>query len=98
MKSPAAVSATPSIEVREKSAVFPSPIALLYPVFHVGQDLMAFVTTFLAQTLLGTFDLHLVALGLLNAITALYTSHRFWHFAVRQYSIASSRVEPRATP
>jgi len=86
MNSPAAVSATPSIEVRG----FPSPIALLYPVFHVGEDLMAFVTAFLAQALLGTFDLHLVPLGLLIAITALYTSHRFWHFAVRQYTSASS--------
>jgi len=51
---------------------------------------VAFASTFPAQALLGTLDLRLVPLGLLIATTTLYASHRFWHFAVRQYTSASS--------
>jgi ABC-2 type transport system permease protein len=48
------------------------------------------VTTFPAEALLGTLDPLLAPLGHLLAGTALYASHRFWHFAVHHYTSASS--------
>jgi len=51
---------------------------------------VAFATTFPAQALLGTLDLRVVPPGVLLAAGALYTSHRFWHFAIRHYSSATS--------
>ena len=51
---------------------------------------VAFATTFPAQALLGTLDGRLVPVGLVLAAATLYASHRFWQFAVRHYTSASS--------
>jgi ABC-2 type transport system permease protein len=51
---------------------------------------VAFVTTFPAQTLLGGVDGQVIAAGVAGAAAALWASHRFWAFAVRHYSSASS--------
>ena len=51
---------------------------------------VAFATTFPAQALLGTADWHLLPLGILLSAGALLASNRFWHFALRHYSSATS--------
>jgi ABC-2 type transport system permease protein len=51
---------------------------------------IAFATTFPTQALLGTLDLRLVWVGPALAAVALYASHRFWLFAVRHYTSATS--------
>jgi ABC-2 type transport system permease protein len=51
---------------------------------------VAFATTFPAQALLGTADLHLLLAGLALATVALILTHLFWNYAVRYYSSASS--------
>ena len=51
---------------------------------------VAFSTTFPAQALLGTLDLRLVPIGPLLAAALLYGSHRFWGFALRHYTSATS--------
>lgn len=51
---------------------------------------IAFATTFPAQALLGRADPRMLAVGLLLAMLALYGAHRFWRFAIRHYSSASS--------
>ncbi|MDQ3699783.1 MAG: ABC-2 family transporter protein [Chloroflexota bacterium] len=51
---------------------------------------VAFATTFPAQALLGTADMRLLPVGVLLAGAALLATNRFWHYAVRYYSSASS--------
>lgn len=51
---------------------------------------VAFATTFPPQALLGEFDPHLLLVGFGLAATALLASNRFWNYAVRHYSSASS--------
>ena len=51
---------------------------------------VAFATTFPAQALLGTADLHLLLAGIALATVALILTHLFWNYAVRYYSSASS--------
>jgi ABC-2 type transport system permease protein len=51
---------------------------------------VAFATTFPAQALLGTADYRLLPVGLLLAAAALIATNRFWHYALRSYSSASS--------
>jgi ABC-2 type transport system permease protein len=51
---------------------------------------VAFATTFPAQALLGTADLHLLLAGIALATVALILTHLFWNHAVRYYSSASS--------
>lgn len=51
---------------------------------------VAFATTFPAQALLGEADARLLAVGAVLALLALLATNRFWRFAVRHYSSASS--------
>ncbi|HET6319189.1 MAG TPA: ABC-2 family transporter protein [Chloroflexota bacterium] len=51
---------------------------------------VAFATTFPAQALLGTLDLRLIPVAPAVAAATLYASHRFWHFALRHYTSATS--------
>lgn len=51
---------------------------------------VAFATTFPTQALLGEVNLWSVPVGITVACVALFASHRFWTFAVRRYSSASS--------
>lgn len=51
---------------------------------------VAFATTFPAQALLGRADYHFLPMGLLLSIAALIAATRFWYFAIRAYSSASS--------
>ena len=50
----------------------------------------AFATTFPAQALLGEADYRLLPLGVALSGAALWAANRFWHFALRRYSSASS--------
>ena len=49
---------------------------------------VAFVTTFPAQALLGEADLRLLPVGAALAAGALFTTNRFWRFALRHYPSA----------
>ena len=51
---------------------------------------VAFATTFPAQALLGEIDHRLLPAGIVLAALALVATHRFWTYAVRHYSSASS--------
>ena len=51
---------------------------------------VAFATSFPAEALLGRADLRLLPVGMLLAALALAASHRFWAFALRHYTSASS--------
>ncbi len=51
---------------------------------------VAFATTFPTQALLGTADQRLLLVGVGLAGLALLGTHRFWNYAVRHYSSASS--------
>lgn len=51
---------------------------------------VAFATTFPAQALLGTADLRFLPVGALLALASLAATNRFWRYAVRYYSSASS--------
>lgn len=51
---------------------------------------VAFATTFPAEALRGTADARLLPVGLALTALALWCTHRFWRFAVRHYSSASS--------
>jgi ABC-2 type transport system permease protein len=51
---------------------------------------IAFLTTFPAATLLGKLSLWHVAASVLIAAVLLIASHRFWNYAIRFYSSASS--------
>src|SRR4051812_855535 len=51
---------------------------------------VAFATTFPTQALLGQADPWLLVVGAGLSAAALYASHRFWNYAVRHYSSASS--------
>jgi ABC-2 type transport system permease protein len=51
---------------------------------------VAFAATFPAQALLGTADLRLLPAGILLAAFGLFVSNRFWRYAVRFYTSASS--------
>jgi ABC-2 type transport system permease protein len=51
---------------------------------------IAFVTTFPASALLGRLDSNTAWIGVILAIVFLIASSRFWSFAVRHYSSASS--------
>lgn len=50
----------------------------------------AFVATFPAQALLGRGSFSLILLGLVLAVVTFWFSQKFWHFALRHYSSASS--------
>jgi ABC-2 type transport system permease protein len=51
---------------------------------------IALITTVPAEVLLGKLTSTPIYLSLLLAVALLYISHRFWNFAVRHYSSASS--------
>jgi ABC-2 type transport system permease protein len=51
---------------------------------------VAFATTFPVDALLGRADLRLLLIGLLLAAFGLIATHKFWNYAVRHYSSASS--------
>jgi len=51
---------------------------------------IAFVTTFPASALLGRIDHATVAIGIAFAVGLFVISNRFWNFAIRHYSSASS--------
>ncbi|MBI5303301.1 MAG: ABC-2 family transporter protein [Chloroflexi bacterium] len=51
---------------------------------------IAFVTTFPASALLGRLDTTMTATGFAFALGLLIASNRFWNFALRHYSSASS--------
>ena len=51
---------------------------------------IAFVTTFPASALLGRIDQATVLIGIAFAVGLFVVSNRFWNFAVRHYSSASS--------
>ena len=51
---------------------------------------VAFATTFPTQALLGELDPRLLLAGVVLAALALMGTHRFWGYAVRHYSSASS--------
>ncbi len=51
---------------------------------------IAFVTTFPASALLGRIDQATTLIGLALALGLTFGSNRFWNFAVRHYSSASS--------
>ena len=51
---------------------------------------VAFATTFPSEALLGRADGRLLPAGLVLAAVALVATHRFWNYAVRHYSSASS--------
>ena len=51
---------------------------------------IAFITTFPASALLGRIDPTTTIIGFAFAIGSFIVSNRFWHFAVRYYSSASS--------
>ena len=51
---------------------------------------VAFATTFPTQALLGLADPRLLLVGLALSAAALYGTHRFWTFALRHYTSASS--------
>ncbi len=51
---------------------------------------VAFMTTFPAAVLLGTLDWHFVLIGILLAAALMFLSVRFWRFALRFYTSASS--------
>ncbi len=51
---------------------------------------IAFVTTFPASALLGRIDQATTLIGLALAVGLTVGSNRFWNFAVRHYSSASS--------
>lgn len=51
---------------------------------------IAFVTTFPVSALLGRLDQQNLWIGALFAIVLLFVSNRFWNFAIRHYSSASS--------
>jgi ABC-2 type transport system permease protein len=51
---------------------------------------VAFATTFPAEALRGQADLRLLPVGLALAAAALLGANRFWNYAVRHYSSASS--------
>ena len=51
---------------------------------------IAFVTTFPASALLGRLDSATAWMGVIFAVVFLAASNRFWNFAVRHYSSASS--------
>jgi ABC-2 type transport system permease protein len=51
---------------------------------------IAFVTTFPASALLGRLDSTTVWMGIIFAVVFLIASNRFWNFAIRHYSSASS--------
>jgi ABC-2 type transport system permease protein len=51
---------------------------------------MAFVATFPVQVLLGKAGFELVFVGLATAVIFLFLASRFWNFALRHYSSASS--------
>jgi ABC-2 type transport system permease protein len=51
---------------------------------------IAFVTTFPASALLGRIDQTTTILGFVIAIALFVVSSRFWSFALRHYSSASS--------
>jgi ABC-2 type transport system permease protein len=51
---------------------------------------VAFATTFSTRALAGETDTRLALVAVALASLALYLSHRFWNFAVRHYSSASS--------
>ncbi|MDE3090571.1 MAG: ABC-2 family transporter protein [Chloroflexota bacterium] len=51
---------------------------------------IAFVTTFPASALLGRIDQATVLMGIVFAIGLFVVSNRFWNFAVKHYSSASS--------
>lgn len=51
---------------------------------------IAFVTTFPASALLGRLDSSTVWIGIIFAIVFLIASNRFWNFAIKHYSSASS--------
>ncbi|CAA9212140.1 MAG: hypothetical protein AVDCRST_MAG77-5 [uncultured Chloroflexi bacterium] len=50
----------------------------------------AFATTFPAQALLGTADYRMLPIGMALAGGALFGANRFWRYALRHYSSASS--------
>lgn len=51
---------------------------------------IAFVATFPVEALLGRAGLEKTVLAILLAVASSFISHRFWHFALRHYSSASS--------
>jgi ABC-2 type transport system permease protein len=51
---------------------------------------VAFVTTFPASALLGRLDSTTAWIGVLFAIVFFIASNRFWNFAIKHYSSASS--------
>jgi ABC-2 type transport system permease protein len=51
---------------------------------------IAFATTFPAQALRGDLDPRLLLVGVSLATLALLVTHRFWNYALRRYSSASS--------
>ena len=51
---------------------------------------IAFVTTFPASALIGRLDQTTVLIAVVFAVAFLFLSSRFWNFALRHYSSASS--------
>jgi len=51
---------------------------------------VAFATTFPTEVLLGQFDSRLLLVGVALAAASLFLTHRFWTYALRYYSSASS--------
>ncbi len=51
---------------------------------------VAFATTFPTEALLGRFDSRLLLVGVALAAGSLFLTHRFWTYALRHYSSASS--------
>jgi ABC-2 type transport system permease protein len=51
---------------------------------------VAFLTTFPAATLLGKLSIGFVVASVVMAIALFYSSSRFWNYAIRFYSSASS--------
>lgn len=49
-----------------------------------------FIATFPTQALLGTRGVDLVGVGIIFSCVLFFISHKFWHFALRHYSSASS--------
>jgi ABC-2 type transport system permease protein len=51
---------------------------------------IAFVTTFPVSALLGRLDQNTAWIGVVFAVVLIVVSNRFWNFAIRHYSSASS--------
>jgi len=51
---------------------------------------VAFIATFPVQALLGRLDLRMILVAIVLALTFFYLSQKFWNFALRHYSSASS--------